>query len=90
MSKYFRDVDGVLYVTAVGGMTGWGIDNVAVAFIKQDNGAYVYTAAFDEVYVFDIDIDTTETKYEPRQSGFSVKRVGNDFKISSIEYLFTQ
>jgi len=81
LSKYFYDVDGVLYINSAGGMSGFGIDNVKVTYAGNSNGGYLYNVTFDMIYGFE------EPQHEPMESKFSVKKVENDYRISDIDYL---
>ena len=74
LMKYFYDVDGVLYVTALGGASGLSIKNVEITFISKSNGEYLYKVTFD--------------LFEHVESQFSVKKSGNDYIISSMDYAF--
>ena len=78
LSRFFYDVDGALYVTGVGGMSGFGIENIKVTLINQSVGVYSYQAAYDHV---------TEFETSHGESHFSVKSVDGNYRISDIDYL---
>lgn len=78
LSAYFIDSNGVLYVNDIGGMSGFDIKNIKVAFINQSGGVYSYQAAYDHV---------TEFETSPGECHFSVKSVDGNYRISDIDYL---
>ena len=80
LARYFYNADGVLYVTAAGGRTGFDIKNITITFNGQLNGEYYYTATFDMVFIND------ESKRE--ESQFGVTKIENDYRISSIDNIW--
>jgi|GEM_PF-7060449 len=77
----FLNVDGVLYCNGSGGMTGYDITNLAVTLISQQDGRYTFEATFNIVECCDDYVsDYTET------SQFTIERVGNQWKVSEIDY----
>jgi hypothetical protein len=78
LSKYFYDVDGDLYVNSAGGMSGFGIENIRIAYINQSNGEYFYQVKYDH---------TTWFENYPSKCHFSVKNIDGNYKISDIDYL---
>jgi hypothetical protein len=78
LSKYFYDVDGDLYVNSAGGMSGFGIENIRIAYINQSNGEYFYQVKYDH---------TTWFENYPSECHFTVKNIDDNYKISDIDYL---
>jgi len=76
VSGRYMDVGGVLYCSETGGGSGVSIANLKVTLLSQNSnsGTYTYKATFAE--------GGTNSS-----SQFTIKRVGDDFRISAIDSL---
>jgi hypothetical protein len=88
LSTKFADVDGILYCSQVGGATGWGIANVVVTNIGQNNDQCTYEAIFINYGGAITDTgDSYLFAYEGTiKSQFAIVKTENGYKISSIDY----
>ena len=78
LSTKFVDVDGTLYCSPAGGASGWGIIDVEIVTAGQNNGNYIYEAAFN---------DSRNDGKTPRTSQFIVESTEAGYRISSIDYI---
>ena len=75
LSQYFYELDGVVYVTAIGGASGFGITNVKVTYISQSNGEFLYKATFNRTDFEDVP-----------ESQFFVKKTGDGYRLSDTDF----
>ena len=74
MSTKFIDTNGVLYCSAVGGATGWEIENLKVTQLEKNENSYTYKAEFVEFE-------------EPATSEFVVEKSDAGYRIAKIDYV---
>lgn len=79
LAERFVNIDGILYVSD-GGASGWGITNVKVERINEENGEISYRATYNDVAVNDEVIEEKQT------CEFKIKKVDGEYKISETNY----
>jgi hypothetical protein len=85
ISDNFANVGGVLYCSQMGGASGFGIANIKVAMIGQSGDRYTYRVTFNHTFG---GYDDWPIEYgDMETSQFTIEKVGNDWKISIIDYL---
>ena len=75
----FTEIDGYLYVMW-GGASGWGVTNIKVSKISEENNEINYLIKYNNVNVADI------VELEEQSCNMTIKLVDGNYRISATDY----